>query len=136
MPSAAKEAIVKGTVVSSAPDVNEDTGRSMAIPIKLRGQIIGVLNVKFRGGGASEDTEVLLGAAAERLAAALENSRLIAQSRQRAEREHAISEVSAKIGASIDVDAIMRSTVEELGRLLGDSEVSIQLRGNGTNHES
>lgn len=62
-----------------------------------------------------------------RLGVALETSRLVYKSRQLADREHAVSEASARIGTSIDFEDILRSAVEELGKIMGESEVIVQL---------
>ena len=99
-----------------------------AIPIRLRGQTLGFVNVRFRGNGASSETTALIEQIADRLAAALENARLNEETRQRAQRERAIAELSTKISTFSDVDSIMRSAVEELGHRLGSStEVTLEL---------
>jgi hypothetical protein len=57
----------------------------------------------------------------------LENARLIDESQKRVAREHAISEMSDKIGSSVDVNIILQQTVREIGKLIGNSEVVIQI---------
>jgi hypothetical protein len=64
---------------------------------------------------------------ADRLAFALENARLIDESQQRVARERAISDMSTKIGSSVDVNIILQQTVQEIGKLIGNSEVVIQI---------
>lgn len=100
-----------------------------AIPIKLRGQSIGVITVRLRE-GYSENTINTLEQAVERLAASLESARLFEEARLRADREQAISQVTTAISSAPEFDAILRTTVEEIGRSLGNSEVSIQLTEN------
>jgi GAF domain-containing protein len=64
----------------------------------------------------------------DRLASALENARLTEETRQRAQRERSIAEISTKISSFSDIDSIMRSAVEELGIKLGSStEVTLEL---------
>jgi hypothetical protein len=48
-------------------------------------------------------------------------------SRVRAEREHLIAEMSQKIGAAADVEQILMTTVEELGRAIGGAPMTITL---------
>lgn len=49
-------------------------------------------------------------------------------SQRRASRERTIGEISTKIGAVSDLDAIMQATVEELGRRIGSvTEVILEL---------
>jgi GAF domain-containing protein len=102
----------------------------VAVPIKLRGQTIGVLDVRSKKGARewTQDEITLLEAAAERAALALENARLVESAQRRASREHAIGEISARIGAVNDVEAILQTAVEELGRKIGGAaEVILEM---------
>lgn len=94
---------------------------SMGVPIRLRGQTIGVLQVRSRRGARdwTQDEVTLLEAAAERAALALENARLVESAQRRASRERAIGEISARIGAYSTADSILQTAVEELGRKFG-----------------
>lgn len=102
----------------------------LTVPIKFRGQTIGFLDVKSKSGIRqwTQDEITLLEAAAERAAFALENARLVENAQRRASRERSIGEISAKISAASDVDAILQAAVEELGRRIGGTaEVSLEL---------
>ena len=108
----------------------EQKSTELTIPIKFRGQTVGVLDVKSKKGSRqwSQDEITLLEAAAERAAFALENARLVENAQSRAARERTIGEISSKIGAVSDLDAIMQSAVEELGRRIGSAtEVTFEL---------
>ena len=101
---------------------------SQAIPIRLRGQTIGTVNLRSRSNTIPKETIAIVEQIADRLASVLENARLTEDTRRRAQRERAISEVSTKLSAFSDADSIMRSAVEELGRRLGSSaEVTLEL---------
>jgi GAF domain-containing protein len=113
---------------------------TVSVPIKLRGQIIGVLDVRSKRGPRDWTREeiMLLEAAAERAALALENSRLLEGAQRRAARERTIGEISSKIGSASDFNSILRATVEEMGRRIGAAEVIFELespadRDNGEN---
>ena len=108
----------------------EKGSHDLTIPIKFRGQTIGFLDVKSKNGIRqwTQDEITLLEAAAERAAFALENARLVESAQRRALRERSIGEISAKISAASDMDAIMQAAVEELGRRIGGTaEVSLEL---------
>lgn len=79
-------------------------------------------------------------ATAERVALALESARLLDDAQKRAQRETFLSEVSTKLGASFQVDSILRDTVEELGQTFKNATVSFQLTNpasdNGNNGSS
>ena len=106
------------------------TASSLAVPIKLRGQTIGILNVRAQKGQREwkQDEITLLEAAAERAALALENARLVDSAQRRAARERAIGDISTKIGSVSDMEAIKQAAVEELGRRIGGAaEVIIEI---------
>jgi len=112
----------------------EKTASSLAVPIKLRGQTIGILNVRSQKGQREwkQDEITLLEAAAERAALALENARLVESARRRTARERAIGDISTKIGAGSDMETIMQAAVEELGRRIGGAaEVTIEIETPG-----
>lgn len=103
---------------------------TIAVPIKVRGETIGVVDIRSINPNRIWDKTDLTTAQtiADRLAFALENSRLVDESQKRAARERAVSEMTARIGSSVDVDSILQQTVKELGLIIGNSEVVIQLK--------
>ena len=110
----------------------EKKSSAIAVPIKLRGQTIGMLDVRSKSGQRewTQDELTLLEAAAERAALALENARLLETSQRRAVRERTIGEIISKIGAVSHLDSIMQTTVEELGRRISRAtEVSFEFLG-------
>jgi GAF domain-containing protein len=115
----------------------EKESASIGIPIKLRGQTIGVLDVRSKKGPRQwkQDEISILEAAAERAALALENARLVLSAQRRAARERAIGDISAKIGSVSNLEAILQTAVEELGRKIGGAtEVSLEIStDDGTN---
>ncbi len=116
------------TVTDSSPPVRLSVP-TLAVPIKVRGEIIGVLDIRSINPNRTWDNVDITTAQtiADRLAFALENARLIDESQKRVARERAISDMTTRIGSSSDVDTILQQTVQELGRLIGNSEVVIQI---------
>ncbi len=115
---------------------------SLSVPVRLRGQVIGTLKLNPADPARrfSEDEIAMVEATAERVALALESSRLLDDAQRRAQREAFLSELSSKLGASYQLDSILRDTVDELGQTLRRATVSFQLvnptaHGNG-NHPS
>jgi GAF domain-containing protein len=103
---------------------------TVTLPIKLRGQTIGYLDVRSKRGNRewTNGEITLLEAAAERAGLALENARLVESAQRRASRERSIGQISAKIGAVSDIDSILQTAVEELGRKLSNAaEVSLEI---------
>jgi GAF domain-containing protein/HAMP domain-containing protein len=125
--AATRQALEKGEVVVEKPESPEDS-ETVIVPIRLRDQILGVLNVKGTESGhvwRQEEIKIIQ-AVSDRVALALENARLFAETSRRAIKEAMIAEISAKIGASINLENVLQTAVEELGRTLPASEVIIQ----------
>ena len=129
---------VKGTSILRNLPGDEDPRKAtsiLAVPIKLRDQTLGTLNLRFNSPDVSPDIIGLVQSTTDRLALALENARLLEEIQSRAEQEHLVSDISSKVRSSISVDDILRTTVSELGKSLGISEVQIQLT-NAEKHET
>jgi GAF domain-containing protein len=103
--------------------------RPLTIPISLRGQVIGSLRLNPTESSRrwTEDEIAMAEATAERVALALEGARLLDEAQKRAQRETFLSEVSTKLGASFQLDSILRDTVEELGQTFRNTTISFQL---------
>jgi len=127
LPSPLDRAIASGSVVMS--ENGHDEGVQLAVPIKVRGEVIGAFG--FGGDtlrGLSEDDIGLIEAVVERVGLALEHMRLVEESSRRVEQEHILNEITARIVGSTDVDEILQTTVRELGRVLRAPQTTVQLR--------
>jgi GAF domain-containing protein/HAMP domain-containing protein len=104
----------------------------IVVPIKLRGQVIGALNIKAPTQDRmwTIDEINLAEAISERLSLALENARLIQESQRQLVKEQTISDVTGKIGTSINLKNVLQTAVEELGRAMPGSEVVIKFEKN------
>lgn len=122
-----KTALETGKTVNSNGQ-HADRQAFVAVPVKLRGQTIGVINLKLKE-HYGEDTISTVELASERLAAALESARLYEEARLRADREQSIAQVTSAISASTNYEEILQTTVRELGNTLKDTEVIIQITG-------
>jgi len=102
---------------------------ALAVPIRLRGQTIGVLDFYDEGGARrwTDDDKALVEALADQIAQALETQRLFEQTQRRAYRERLTGEIAGKIRAAGDVHGILETAAEELGRALGVSRTLIRL---------
>jgi GAF domain-containing protein len=118
--------LTETSVHSNGRNAVPEKERSVAIPIKLRGQTIGLVNLKLKE-GYDHNTIAIIESAAERLAAAMESARLYEEARLRADREQSISRVTTAISASTGYEQILQTTVKEIGSILGNTEVAIQI---------
>lgn len=124
------EALTSGSRVVTD---GKDAPQEVAIPIKFRGQTIGVVHAKLQQ-GYGENAIATLELAVDRLASSLESARLYEEARIRADREQAISQIATAISSSSDYETILRTTVREIGHALTDTEVGIQILVDSPQH--
>lgn len=89
-------------------------------PIRVRGQVIGCLDLD-KAGDSREWTEEelnMISVMADQVGLAIENARLIEQTRLRAEREQLVSSITTKLRASNDPQQIIDTAVQELRQAL------------------
>ncbi len=123
-------AVRSGKMVANQANGSEENRRSVAVPVKLRGEVIGVLQIESADSSKPwlENELSLMEAVAERAALAMENARLFQDARRRAAKERMISEASSRISGSLNIENILQTTASELERVLGGSEVLIQFK--------
>jgi GAF domain-containing protein/HAMP domain-containing protein len=102
---------------------------TLAIPIQVRGQVVGVLD--FRKGENGErwtDEEIaLLETLTDQLGVALESARLYQATQRRAAHERSVGEISDQMQRATDMETLMRITAEELNRTLSGSRAYVRL---------
>lgn len=104
-------------------------GAYLSLPIKLRGEVIGSVDVRSPDNRPWDQDELdIVTAIIERAAIAMENARLLEESQRLASKEAKIGEVTAKISSSINMRNVLQTAVEELGHALPGSEVVIQFQ--------
>ena len=62
---------------------------------------------------------------ATQVALALDNSRLLEETRQRATQQQTVNEISARLNRSLDIDMLLQMAARELGSLPEVAEVSV-----------
>ena len=118
---------LSGSTIRSLDKPIESDGSTLAIPIKLRDQIIGTVNINLPENKELDPDEAdITQAMIDRVGAAVETAALLEETRRRALKEQAIGEITSKIGSSINMRNVLQTAVEELGRALPGSEVIIQ----------
>jgi len=101
---------------------------TLAIPIRMRGKVIGVMSLKNNSQVEwTEDDVDIAEAVAERLSLAIETVSLLRTAQHRAEVERITTEISTKIGSSSRFETIMQTAAQELSKALGGSDVLVQI---------
>ena len=110
--------------------LTEDGDRSsLEIPITVRGNVIGVLDTRKPGENPMWKPEevAIVQTVADQLGIALESAQLYRESQYRAERERLISQITAQMRESLDVDTVLQTAAREMLRALGLQDIAIQL---------
>ncbi len=90
------------------------------VPLFVGQHVIGSISVQSYQYDAYTQADLnLLDGVCRYLAVSLENVRLFQQAQERARREQLLREITAKVRSSADVDTVMRTAVQEIGRTLG-----------------
>jgi GAF domain-containing protein/HAMP domain-containing protein len=116
----------KNEVEYGIGESNDANTQKFIAPINLRDQIIGQISVEGTADWTTEQKN-LIEAVATQAAIALENARLVNESRQLATRERMLAEISSKIWSSTTIDGVLQTAVKELGRRLDASSATIEL---------
>jgi len=105
------------------------SGQSLAVPIKVRGQIIGVIDTQKSSDatGWTPEEITLTEALSEQLGMALESARLYQDIQRRAERERLTGQITARMREALDIDIVLQTAVREMGERLGIAEVEVRM---------
>jgi len=125
-----EQAIRQGQTVTLKKEEGAPTQEAaIAVPIKLRDEIVGVIDLHETDIARewSDEDIAFVTAIADQAALALENARLFTQTQQRAQREQLIAQIAAKMRAAPDVEGVLRTAVQEIRRALGASHGIVRL---------
>ncbi|HTP10233.1 MAG TPA: GAF domain-containing protein [Anaerolineae bacterium] len=103
---------------------------ALAVPIVLRGEVLGGLQVgeAHQAREWTQDDLTFMQAVADQVALALDNARLIEETQQRAERERLVADISSRMFAANDLETIVQIAGEELGRVLQVKQTTVKVR--------
>jgi GAF domain-containing protein len=109
--------------------LDQDGAERLAVPIKIGGHVIGVIDARKPGdAGIWESEEVtLMETLSEELSQVLEGARLHEDTRRRAARDRLMSQIVARMRESLNMDSVLQTAAREIGESLGLHTVTIQL---------
>jgi len=105
-------------------------GAPFSVPLRVRGEVIGALDVWSAEKELSDADVYLLATISNRISQILESARLLQEAQRLAWREQQVNAIAAQVRNSINMDTILQNTVRELGKSLGASRAFIQIGGN------
>lgn len=108
---------------------DDDLGPLFAIPLRVRGQVVGALSFQKPDGSIAwqPDEVELLSTIVDQIGSALESARLYDETQRRAARERAVSAISGRIRETLDIETMLRTAVEEVRQTLNLPTVTIQM---------
>ncbi|MCC7446040.1 MAG: GAF domain-containing protein [Anaerolineae bacterium] len=107
-----------------------ETVVTFAVPIRLRGQVIGAAEWDVPRANYGANSRQLAQELANRLAIIADNVRSFDQAQRLAQREHLVSDIASKLTQQTDVSQILQIAVKELGQALRVPQTSIRLAAN------
>ena len=129
----AQEAWSRGELVHIVRDDDDSKEEklcaALAAPIKVRGEIIGVLDLQETDQARqwTQDEVELIQSVADQLGQALESARLFEETQRRARYETLTRQITDRIRSRAEVDAMLQTAIQELARSLGAPRVFVRL---------
>ncbi|MBN1811474.1 MAG: GAF domain-containing protein [Anaerolineae bacterium] len=127
--SSAEQYVGELDKISSQPSAPSSLQTVLAVPLKLRGQVIGTLSLhetRRRRPWTVEEI-ALAETVAEQVALTAENLRLMDEAQRRVAREQARREATDTMRRSVDIDALMKATVGTVTATLGAAGAFVHL---------
>lgn len=108
-------------------DEPDRDAKKLEATISLRDQPLGQILLEGKEEWTPEQ-QSLVDAIATQAAIALENARLVSESRQIALRERMAAEINSKVWASATIDGVLQTVIKELGRRLDASTAIVEIQ--------
>jgi GAF domain-containing protein len=110
-------------------------GTAIAVPIQIRGQVIGVLNINKSSPGQTWTADEInaMEHIADQLGQAMESARLYQDTQLRAIQEEMAREITTRIRESMRVETVLKSAVNAIGSTMGLAALEVHLGNPPTN---
>jgi hypothetical protein len=107
--------------------------RELAIPITLRGEVIGAIGARRKESAGWNEADVALAEAiTDQLAQTIESLRLLDETQRHAARERLTREITDRMRRALDIDDLIQITIQEMSAVLGTSGAFVQLSPSST----
>lgn len=129
-----QRAVAEGKIVVG--DMTDKQTVPVAIPIQLRGQILGAVEWELPAADFTSDKVLLAQELVNRLAVSLDNARLFQESQRAIQRERLVNKIATRLTQQTDINEILQTAVREVGQALRSPRVSIQLHRSDTSEST
>jgi hypothetical protein len=100
----------------------------LALPITLRGELLGAIGLRREGQQGWSEVELALAeTVGDQLAQTMESLRLLEDAQRRAARDRLMGEVMGRMRETLDLETVLKTTADELFRVLNLDEVTVRL---------
>ena len=114
---------------------SEGKSAHIALPLTLRGQVIGAVEIETKRAVSSEEI-ALVRAMLDRLTISLENARLYETAQATTAQESRLNQIAARYQEVNSVDDLLQITLRELGETLGAEHGAIRLGNIALEHSN
>ena len=104
-----------------------DGAQIISVPVELRGEILGAIEVEVPEGSSAEDMADILQTIAQRFAINLDNARLFEETQISTAQDQRIAELVSQYQSANSIDELLQVTVSSLRDLMGSEGASIRL---------
>ena len=113
---------------AESPAVHPETRSALSVPVLFSEDLLGVLCLESDHlERFDENDQEIIGSLGDSLGAILTNARLVDQIRQQVERQRMLYEITSKIRRSVDIETILRTSVNEISRAVGARTAHIRI---------
>ena len=124
-----QQAWIRNTAVTPTRPNREEDLHPLAIPIKVRGNVIGVMQTHKSGKNVSwsDDEKMMLESIIEQLGVALDSARLYEETQVQANNERIIGEIGTQMRETLDIETVIQTAAREIRKALNLAEVEIRM---------
>lgn len=121
--------MVQAAARAQMVEESAENGVTMAVPLVVRGQVVGVMHLGKTGEDVmwTEEDRSYLTAIAEQLAIALDGARLYGETQRSAARERAIAEATTQMREPLELDDVLQTAVREIRSALDLDELVLKM---------
>lgn len=105
----------------------EGASKSIQVPLILRDEVIGSINLEIEGSDIPQDQYEFLQTVSAQTSIALENARLLEETQFAAIQEQKLNELTSQFSRALTIEDILKTAVLEFGKLHSVSEATITL---------
>ena len=123
---------VKSLRTARVDSTEHPSAKKAEMPILLRGRKIGSISMNRLSRHWTQKEKDLLTAVSTQIGLAIENARLLYETREQAHQEQLVSDVSTKLRETLDLDTVLKTAIEEMRRTFNLKEVEVRLSTDDT----